>query len=392
MLEEQALERQLRETSFLPTTKEDKAAYSLSEAERRTPTFREPARNDTGDCRRIRGRERRAGGADAVGRWRTGKRAGRRIALLCRPQTRGSHMWAGMRIWWARALGCLTVCAVAVALPLGSSAQAPDSASDELTEAILRYTFRYDGGNIRLLRDRVPDDLGPNFHLPQGARVLGAVVMGSGVLVVATSTAPPDSLRREYTRVLEARGWKLLGSMRRGGFVEDVPQTPLTLCREGAHLQVISSRRTPAWTDLFLLYRDGTGPCERPRAVAVHSTEPQFPTLSEPQFPTLFAPPGPTEGRTRCFSQRTGGRSSMRTQTRIPADISAEQVLRHYARQIEAEGWRPRASSGLATAVGTWARTDSTGTHELKLEVRAMAGTPGVRCYEVDMNVLGDRR
>jgi hypothetical protein len=39
VLEEQALERQLSAASFLPTTKEDKDAYSLSEAERRTPTF-----------------------------------------------------------------------------------------------------------------------------------------------------------------------------------------------------------------------------------------------------------------------------------------------------------------------------------------------------------------
>jgi hypothetical protein len=39
VLEEQALERQLHAAAFLPTTKEDKAAYSLSDAERRTPTF-----------------------------------------------------------------------------------------------------------------------------------------------------------------------------------------------------------------------------------------------------------------------------------------------------------------------------------------------------------------
>jgi hypothetical protein len=39
IFEEQALERQLRAASFLPTTKEDKAAYSLSEAERQVPTF-----------------------------------------------------------------------------------------------------------------------------------------------------------------------------------------------------------------------------------------------------------------------------------------------------------------------------------------------------------------
>jgi len=42
VLEEQALERQLRAAGFMPTRKEDKAAYSLSDAERRTPTFADP--------------------------------------------------------------------------------------------------------------------------------------------------------------------------------------------------------------------------------------------------------------------------------------------------------------------------------------------------------------
>ena len=39
VLEEQALGRQLNAAAFMPTTKEDKDAYSLSDAERRTPTF-----------------------------------------------------------------------------------------------------------------------------------------------------------------------------------------------------------------------------------------------------------------------------------------------------------------------------------------------------------------
>jgi hypothetical protein len=34
------LARQLNAAALLPTTKEDKGAYSLSEAQRRTPTFR----------------------------------------------------------------------------------------------------------------------------------------------------------------------------------------------------------------------------------------------------------------------------------------------------------------------------------------------------------------
>src|SRR5688572_24123059 len=39
VLEGQALERQLNAAAFLPASKEDKDAYSLTDAERRTPTF-----------------------------------------------------------------------------------------------------------------------------------------------------------------------------------------------------------------------------------------------------------------------------------------------------------------------------------------------------------------
>jgi hypothetical protein len=39
VLEEQALERQLNAAAFLPRTKEDTTAYSLSEAERQVPAF-----------------------------------------------------------------------------------------------------------------------------------------------------------------------------------------------------------------------------------------------------------------------------------------------------------------------------------------------------------------
>jgi hypothetical protein len=102
----------------------------------------------------------------------------------------------------------LAACALHVAQPpRPASAQERGVAPDELTQAILRYVFRYDGGNVRLLEGRIPDDLAPNFYVPPGTRVLGSVVMGSGVLVLAKSGAPPESLRAEYTHALGPRGW-----------------------------------------------------------------------------------------------------------------------------------------------------------------------------------------
>jgi hypothetical protein len=47
VFEEQTLERQLRAAAFLPATKDDMDAYSLTEGERRgPPTFQNPQRDD----------------------------------------------------------------------------------------------------------------------------------------------------------------------------------------------------------------------------------------------------------------------------------------------------------------------------------------------------------
>jgi hypothetical protein len=285
------------------------------------------------------------------------------------------------RTWPITALALLIACLSDVALlARPASAQQPGVAPDELTQAILRYAFRYDGVNVRLLDGRVPDDLGPNFYAPPGTRVLGSVIMGSGVLVLAKSSAPPESLRAVYTRALERAGWKPFEMMRRGGFVESAVELPLILCRDGAQLHVQQLRRVTGGNDLFLHYRDAAGPCEPPQP-------PVFRAMSEPPpYPTLYAPPGTgRESTMRCYPPASGRRGSTGTSTMLAADISAEEVLRHYARQLESGGWRPAPASGrIATA--TWTRADSTGTTELKLQVRETA-TSGPRCYDVQMTL-----
>jgi hypothetical protein len=280
--------------------------------------------------------------------------------------------------WPITALVWVGVCLLQ---PAQASAQESDALSRELADAILRYAFRYDGGNVRVLQGRVPDDLKPNFHAPPGTRILGSVVMGSGVLVLATSTAAPESLRAEYTRALAPRGWAPLEPMRRGGFVQARTELPLTLCREGAQLHVQHSARRGTPNDLFLHYREDSGGCEQPRAV--------FREMSEPRFPTLYAPPGASEPR-RCYSGGGGARGSMGTSTMVPAGMDAHELLRHYAAQVESSGWRPIGGSGRTAATGTWTRADSSGTAELTLHVRETRPS-GVGCYQVEMSVTDGR-
>jgi len=289
------------------------------------------------------------------------------------------------RTWSAAVLAFLGTCVWHAALsPRPASAQ-QSVTPNELTQAILRYVFRYEGGNARLLEGRVPDDLGPNFFAPPGTRVLGSVILGSGVLVLAKSSMSPDSLRAAYARGLEPRGWKPLDLMRRRGFVDASTDLPLILCRDGAQLHVQHLSRSGESNDLFLHYRDTAGPCEQPRIAA-------FRAAPEPPFPTLHAPPRASgQSITRCFSQTEGRRGSTGTTTTISADMPAEGVLRHYGNQLEAEGWRPAGAGSRGFAAGTWTRPDTAGTSELTLQVRE-TGPPGVRCYRAEMSVETSRR
>jgi hypothetical protein len=282
------------------------------------------------------------------------------------------------------------ICAALAVTPTFGIAQQPAAASDELNQAVLRYTFRYQGGYVRLVPGAVPDDLAPNFYAPAGTRVLGTVILNSGAVVLAATTASADSVRAEYERALAPRGWKTWEARgrARGGFVGGLSERPLVLCHDRAALHITHRRRATPPHDLQLEYREGSGMCDEPvgpaSARVVAMDEPRFPTLQSPE-----PPPGrPTQS---CYSRvgRRGG-SSMGTGTVVSTDLPPAELLRHYGRQLEAEGWSPPGRSGAPVAASaTWIRVDSTGVSQLTLEVTE--GTRRSGCYDVRMQISSAR-
>jgi hypothetical protein len=273
--------------------------------------------------------------------------------------------------------------AAAVA-PTLAPAQQPAATGDELTQAILRYAFRYLGGNARLIPGQVPDDLAPNFHAPPGTRILGTVITNAGAVVFASTTTPAESLRAEYLRALGPRGWKAPETMSRSrGFVPSPSDLPVLLCRGESQLHVQHTHRAAGTLDLQLEYRDGSGMCESMSAPVV-----RFQRDDGPQFPTLYAPAAPAGMSMANCSSRFGrrGGSSMSTSTIVPTDLSAVDLLRHYGRQLETAGWRaPTPSAGPPFVTGTWLRTDTADTSTVTLEVSQ--ASPSSRCYGVSMRV-----
>ena len=293
-----------------------------------------------------------------------------------------------------------------VVTPSGASAQRPADASPELIEAILRHAYRFEGGNVRVVNGRAPEDIA-NFYVPPGTRVLGSVVYGSSVRVFATTTSPVDSLRELYTRALAPSGWRPFSwESNRGGFVDARRDMPIIFCRDGAQLQIQRQSGAGGVHDLILDFRDGMGPCERTPGVGtatgwasttvtgVRSSGAlvEGHMMERPRFPTLYPPDeANASGRPRCYSAGGSGRGSMSTGTMIAAPMTAAELLRHYAKQLEAGGWRPFASAGREAAVGTWTLADSSGVKDLTLQVVESSRTAR-GCFDVQMKMSEQSR
>lgn len=303
------------------------------------------------------------------------------------------------RIWPAPAAIWVGGCLLSIAQPCAvARAQQVTDASPELISAILRHTYRYEGGNVRVLNGRVPDDLA-TFYVPPGTRVLGTVVAGSSVRVFATSTSPLDSLRELYARALAPGGWRAFSWGTRGGFVDARRDMPILFCRDGAQLQI---QRQPgaaaSMHDLVLDYRDGMGPCSQSAGTVVgtatgvatataSSVQGSMLEPARPRFPTLYSPDaGSASATSRCFPRGGQYGGQMSTGTVISSTSTAAELLRHYAGQLEAAGWRTATSGGRQAAIGTWTLADTSGTRQVTLQVTESSRT-AAGCFDVQMRM-----
>ena len=289
-------------------------------------------------------------------------------------------------------------CLLSIAQPSAvARAQQGTEASSELISAILRHTYRYEGGNVRVLNGRVPEDLA-TFYVPPGTRVLGTVVSGSSVRVFATSTSPLDSLREQYARALAPAGWRPFSWGNSGGFVDARRDMPIMFCRDGAQLQIQRQSGAAGVHDLVLDYRDGMGPCEQPTGMATGTATGVATATAtygqgsmvgprRPRFPTLYSPDdGSSSARSRCFPRGGQYGGTMSTSTFISSTGTAAELLRHYAGQLEGAGWRTSTTGGRQVAIGTWTLADTSGVRQVTLQVTESSRTPA-GCFDVQMQM-----
>ena len=116
----------------------------------------------------------------------------------------------------------------------------------------------------------------------------------------------------------------------------------------------------------------------------VCATQPERPDFASrygrETMPTLTNPPGTGDGMGRdcTFWNSSGGAGS----TRLATQMSPEQLLEHYGKQLADSGWA--SGSGDQMAARSWTRRDSSGAvTEITLIARRRAEAPN--CAEMEM-------
>ena len=231
----------------------------------------------------------------------------------------------------------------------------------DLTLRLLAAMYRCDFEQLRLLSDRLPDDLPFALPLPEDARILGALSLGQSdqpnhhpplaiMLVETPQTAEQGAQRLSAT--LEAQGWILSAPHERGGFAHVVPNH--NFMRFGS-----------TDGDYALTIAPLPGASAQPATFSIMAQR-DWPRQLHGAFrdqreliPALLPPAGAT--------QQGGGGGGGNGRFYSTANLSTEapiaEVMATYDRQLERANWRRRSSETSRSVGGSyWSFSDNEGT------------------------------
>ena len=232
--------------------------------------------------------------------------------------------------------------------------------------------------------DSIPTAVASLVAIPPGARLLGTVSVGKTAYVLGTSSAPADSVLAWYARQAAQHHWsaealvRAAGNPMAGGFRPAPPARPTMFCADGTGLDVAAKTFDGLTTFRVRVSPNGI-PCTLP-AIAFRPIAPRSP------LPILYNPPNATVSGS-CFS--TGARQA--TQTQLVVEMTPAELLQHYARQLETQGWSPMQGE-FPMVTQTWSRRDSTGVTELATLTIGVAPTaPMCRTGSLEVTTLRNR-
>jgi hypothetical protein len=293
-----------------------------------------------------------------------------------------------------RSLASLGMTCVALVLAVSVAAAAqeprrliqPDSIPVELAGALISAGGF--GGEPQILVGAFPGWMNARVHVPTGARVLGSAFLGTITVAVMAVPQEPAAAIEQLRPELEKLGWAAPPPPPSygGGFRNQLPTmmgnvtvtTVFTLC--GGDQQMLIARASRLHGGTQVLYRI------TPASTGSTCHPPQLPpNAMRSLYPTLYNPAGAGDYVSMRDCQLDG--SSMGTSTQLRTPMSPQQILDHYAKQMQDSGWRP-----ATTAIGRiWTKPDSTGApQEASLVVTTSARDS--TCHDVSMQIRGARK
>jgi hypothetical protein len=294
--------------------------------------------------------------------------------------------------------------ALSVVLALASSLLPAQQADipRELALALIPYGGS-DGGEI--IVGQIPPDLATTFTLPAGGRILGSFVSLTNTLVVMTLPGGLDSAAAFARRSLVEHGWvpRAMPTMRLGGLQYGSPRSslPATYCKPGSPDAITITTQFHGQSTLLRLTRNtGSSICDEARLSGSATTSFSTGSIVTSQrivsmdsriaeMPIASVPPlwSPGDVRASQVCRLSNGSMGAETQSQpLRTELSLQEILAHYGRQLDSAGWKPVGADASSVA-GTWANVANG--QEVTVTVTKLPAQAG--CYDVSLRATARR-
>ncbi|HEY4219089.1 MAG TPA: hypothetical protein VGM67_18230 [Gemmatimonadaceae bacterium] len=294
---------------------------------------------------------------------------------------------------FASALAAVVTLAT-TALPTRATAQEPrrltqpDSISLDFAMA-LAATAGFPG-SPQFLVGAMPDWVANKVYVPSGARVLGALFLGTVAEAMVSVPGTPAAAIADARKTLLGKGWKnpptppsgIGGGFRPAPTAQaEAGGTRATLCEDQQILTASASIAPGAGTIITYRLSSTTGfsSCRLPDL--------PVPSGIRPPWPTLYDPAGTRDAQSM-LACSTGAFGGIATSTTLGTAMSPKALLDHYGAQLADSGWKQVADTS-ASISRTWTRTDSAGNPlEASITVHSFLGTSNCRDASLQVRTL----
>lgn len=278
---------------------------------------------------------------------------------------------------------CLFAVATVLFTLAAGSARAAEMLPTDVVLELLEVAPRWGSDNPSLIIGAPPAGLEDEVVMPEGIDVLVSVSRGESVSIIGRSGLSKAQAIAGFEASLAETGWALYTpEVKATGFQPSEEDRGKTFCREqGGSVWVDVKNLSSEESAVHLtLHRGeyGRGCSSLDRMSRMMDIEPDIP------FPTLYPP---EEAKSQGGGGSSSSGNSLERSTYVEVEMSAGELLVHYASQLSAAGWQPDAAVEYkSVGYQSWILLDEAGKewHGLMLVIPTLRGE---NKHEVSMRV-----